>query len=147
MTAAEMWETFIDQYPEYKDAAYEAWQYGVAQDKLAALTLDGTKEATASAYVLYEREGEALPKEGDFSIILDSRDQAVCIIQTKKVTVEPFKEVSEDFAYKEGEGDRTLRYWREVHEEFFTDELQTIGIPFAEDMLTVCEEFEKVFPK
>ena len=33
-------------------------------------------------------------------------------------------EVSEEHAYKEGEGDRSLAYWRAVHEEFFTKEFE-----------------------
>ena len=34
----------------------------------------------------------------------------------------PFDEVSKEHAYKEGEGDRSLAYWRDVHEDFFAEE-------------------------
>ncbi len=51
---------------------------------------------------------EPLPKENE---ILDSKN-AICIIETTKVEVIPFKEVSKDHAYKEGEGDRGLTYWQ-----------------------------------
>ena len=62
-----------------------------------------------------------------------------------KVTVLPYDQVPAEFAYKEGEGDRSLNYWREVHEAFFANELAEAGLAFSEDMLVVCEEFEVVY--
>ena len=64
-------------------------------------------------------ENEALPEEGELNIILDANEEAVCITKTIKVTVIPFIEVSNEHAYKEGEGDRSLHYWRAVHKDFF----------------------------
>lgn len=146
MKADELWKMFIEKYPDYKEETYEAWSYGAAQDKLADLTLKGIKTATTSGYALYEAEGEPVPKEGDFSIILGGQDLAVCIIRTTKIYVKPFSEASERHAYMEGEGDRTLAYWRDVHIEFFEHFYQEAGIPFNEEALMVYEEFEKVFP-
>jgi uncharacterized protein YhfF len=53
--------------------------------------------------------------------------------------------VSEEHAYKEGEGDRSLSYWREVHKRFFLPQMEEAGLSFTDDMLVVCEEFIKVF--
>ena len=51
MTAKEMWAAYIQAYPCYRAATYEAWRYGSdTPDLLAALTLSGQKTATASAY-------------------------------------------------------------------------------------------------
>lgn len=44
-----------------------------------------------------------------------------------------FMEVNEAHAYKEGEGDRSLAYWRKVHEEAFTKEWKEIKMTFSED--------------
>ena len=76
MNAEEMWQAFPD---KKADDTYLAWQYGCAQDKLAQLTLQGTKTATASSYPVYKAENEPVPAVGDYSIILDSQNQAVCI--------------------------------------------------------------------
>lgn len=46
------------------------------------------------------------------------------------------------FKFKEGEGDRSLRYWREVHEDFFKIEMESINRKFEPEMKLVCEEFE-----
>ena len=95
----------------------------------------------------YKAENEPVPAVGDYSIILDSQNQAVCIIQTTQIDIVPFYQVDEEQAYLEGEGDRTLTYWREVHRTFFESEMQSIHQKFTEDMLVVCERFKIVYPK
>lgn len=144
MNAEEMWQAFPD---KKADDTYLVWQYGCAQDKLAQLTLQGTKTATASSYPVYKAENEPVPAVGDYSVILDSQNQAVCIIQTTQIDIVPFYQVDEEQAYLEGEGDRTLTYWREVHRTFFESEMQSIHQEFTEDMLVVCERFKIVYPK
>ena len=147
MTGQEMWAAYIRENPAYRGAPYEAWQYGSdAPDTLAALTLAGTKTATASAYEVYRYEKSPLPAVGGHSVILNTADEAVCIIQTTSVAVVPFCEVSPRHAYLEGEGDRSLRFWREVHAHFFTMELAEIGAVFSDRTPVVCEEFAVVYP-
>lgn len=145
MEAEKLWNKYLKEHPEHEGDTYVAWAYGAAPDELAELTLKGIKTATASAYALYELENEPLPKPGDFSIILDSKGEAVCIIRTTHVNVMPFDEVGEDFAWKEGEGDRSLRYWRKVHLEFFEGEYAAHGMTFNEKVKVVCEAFERIY--
>lgn len=125
---------------------YEAWAFGVAKDKLAHFVLTGPKRATASLYNALIANKEPMPVEGGFSVILDSKDNAICIIKTTKVTILPFREVTETMAWIEGEGDRSLRYWQEVHREFFNLDATAIGLKFQEEMQIVFEEFELVYP-
>ena len=113
-----------------------SWQIGVK----------GEKTATASAYDLYAVDNDPLPQEGTFDVILDSQDQAVCIVEVTKVSVQPFHQVSADHAYKEGEGDKSLAYWRQVHEEVFTEWVSEAGLTFTPDSKVVLEEFRKVYP-
>ena len=136
MTAEEMWKE------SGLTGEYEAWSFGDDADALAGLVKDGIKTATCSARCYYEMEGEPLPEVGGYSIILDSKDQAVCIIRTTRVYTVKFNRVSEEHAWKEGEGDRSLEYWRNTHRRFFTDELRVDGLDFNEEMELVCEEFE-----
>ena len=124
----------------------DAWAFGVDADFLADLVLKGEKTATASAYDLYALEDEPLPQEGKFDVILDSQNQAVCIVEITKVSVQSFNQVSAQHAFKEGEGDKTLVYWRQVHEDFFTDCLGEAGLTFTPESKVVLEEFRKVYP-
>lgn len=146
MTAEELWAEFSGKN-KIRDREYSAWAFGGDPDLLARLVLEGRKTATASAYPLYEIEKESLPEEGEYSVILDSADHAVCIIRTKKVSVIPFRDVTPEHAYKEGEGDRSLEYWRDVHQTFFSACLEEAGLEFSKDMKVVCEEFEAVYSR
>ena len=139
MTAEEMWKQ------SGLAGEYDAWAFGEAADKLADLVKAGIKTATCSAYDLYEAEGEDLPQPGETSVILDSADEAVCIIRTTRVYVVPFDEVTAEHAFREGEGDRSLAYWREVHESFLKEELSSIGRTFDGNTRVVCEEFKVVY--
>ena len=141
-----MWAAFAA-VNHLEAADCEAWAFGDDADNLARLVLEGVKTATSSAFPLYELEGEPLPEAGEYSVILDSREEAVCVIQTERVRVVPFQDVGGDHAYREGEGDRSLAYWRAVHERFFTGELARAGLAFRQDMPVVCEEFRRIWPE
>ena len=144
MTHQDLWAAYKAVSPEVGDD-YESWAYGDQPDILAELTRAGLKTATASAGVWYESGEEPLPQPEEYSVILNSQDEAVCIIRTTNVYTVPFNQVPEEQAYREGEGDRSLAYWRRVHEDFFRKELAEAGLTFSPNMPVVCEEFEVVF--
>ena len=145
MTPQEMWNAYKKINPSIGDEI-DAWAFGEEPDLLADLVLRGEKTATASAYDLYALEAESLPQEGTFDVILDSQNQAVSIVEITKVSVEPFNQVSVQHAFKEGEGDKTLAYWRQVHEDCFAEWLREAGLTFTPDSKVVLEEFRKVYP-
>jgi uncharacterized protein YhfF len=124
-----------------------AWSFGAnaeQADALLALVLDGTKTATAGALWDFETEDEPLPEPGSLSIILDGQGRPRALIECTAAEVVPFDEVDEEHAYLEGEGDRSLEHWREVHQRFFT-EVATHDRGFQEDMPVVCERFRVVY--
>ena len=144
MNAQEMWKVYSSE--EKIQAEYDAWSFGMDADHLAALVDSGIKTATSSLKLWYDLEKEPLPQVGSYSILLDSAGNAVCVIRTDCVFIRPFREVDEEHAWKEGEGDRSLSYWRRTHEQFFREELETVGQSFGEDISVICEEFTKVYP-
>ena len=125
----------------------DAWQFGAEADLLAKLVLEGTKTATASAYDLYAVDNDPLPEVGSYDVILDGQEQAVCIIKIIKVSIVPFKDVSAEHAWKEGEGDKSLDYWRDVHQKFFTQCFDECDLTFTTDSRIVLEEFQVVYPQ
>ena len=67
------------------------------------------------------------------------------MIETQKVEIVLFDEVTARFAATEGEGDGSLQFWRHAHEAFFGRECKCIGrVPNAR-MPVVCEQFKVVF--
>jgi len=139
------WRSFAD--ATGVDAPYEAWAFGGGDTpelatELGLLVRDGPKRATTARLDSYEAEDEPLPKVGEYSVVLDGAGQPVCIIRTTRVDTKPFGEVDEEFAWVEGEGDRSLAYWRAAHERFFAGE----GTPIGDGDLVVLERFELVWP-
>ena len=72
MKAQELW----NKYTTDSSLTYEAWAFGDDPDGLAQLVVDGIKTATSSAYIFYELENEKIPKVGEYSVILNSKDEA-----------------------------------------------------------------------
>lgn len=140
-----MWDNFIKQHPEYKDSNYSAWRYGAIPDELAELTVKNIKTATASAYELYAVDNDPLPPVDGFNIILDSKDKAVCMTKTTKVSIVPFLEVSEEHAFKEGEGDRSLETWRKEHTELFTQWYEEANLEIHDNIPVVCKKIKVVY--
>ena len=129
---------------------YEAFHFGDHQDladSLAEIVLSGRKRATAGSVWSFETEGKRLPRPGDLSVVTDYSGYPLCVIETTRVDVMPFSEVSAEFASVEGEGDGSLDYWRLGHTEYFTRECARYGRTFNANMLVACERFNVVFPK
>ena len=82
---------------------------------------------------------------GQLSILCDARGLPRAVLRITDVSVVAFGEVSSDHAVAEGEGDRTLTSWREVHEAFFEEHLPE-GRQFSMDMPVVLERFEVLAP-
>lgn len=145
------WASFLRKATTELDPApsrYQAWSFGNTPemaDDLGELVRRGLKTATASLVWSMEAENEPYPAAGDCSIILDGRSRPMCIIRTTRTYVLPFDEVDEEQAFLEGEGDRSLAYWREVHWKFFGEECRRIGkVPTAR-MPILCERFVLVY--
>jgi uncharacterized protein YhfF len=131
-----------------RDERYVAEGWGDSPemaDELGALIAAGTKAATCSALWEYEAEGEPLPRTGLKTIVLDGNGDPLCIVETTEVEVRPYEEVDARFAYEEGEGDRSLEYWREAHWRFFSQTLPNIGKGPVMEMPLVCERFRVVY--
>ena len=103
-------------------------------NELAELVLQGKKTATCWA----ASQG-LLTEVGKRMVMLDGAGRARAVIETVELIERRFPDVDERFAYDEGEGDRTLAYWRNAHETYFS----RLG-QFAPDMLLWCERFRVV---
>jgi uncharacterized protein YhfF len=103
-------------------------------DELLELVLKGIKTATCSTE---DEPNTSTP--GERWIVLDGRGTPRCVIESTEVTYRRFGEVDAAFAHDEGEGDRSLAYWREAHLRYFT----RLG-KFREDMMLMCERFRLV---
>ena len=145
------WRRYLDTLPPdspVREETYLAEGWGDSPrmaDELGGLIKNGTKTATCSALWEYEAGGEDLPEVGVKTVVLDGHGDPLCIVETTEVEIRPYDEVDAQFAHDEGEGDRTLAYWREAHRSFFSRTLPRVGREFTPQTPLVCERFRAVY--
>jgi uncharacterized protein YhfF len=151
------WQAFLESLPEQSLQRAEALQkipMFVAEawgdnpelaDKLAALIVAGTKTASCSSLWDWEIHQESLPEIGLKTIVLNGQNEPVCIVETTSIFIQKFQDVDADFAFAEGENDRTLETWRTGHWRYFTRTLEPLGLKPTLEMPLVCEHFKVIF--
>lgn len=141
------WEKFATNNNLEKDLP-DAWMFGdgsrVMGDDLADLVLKGIKTATCSAKRIHEVEEEPYPVVGQYDIVLNGKNEPVCIIQYTEISITPMNQVSEEFAALEGEGDLSYKYWYEEHLKFFKREFTSHSLNFSLDIELICQKFKIV---
>ena len=110
-------------------------------DELIELVLHGDKRATAGALEEFGATGELLPVVGGYCIATDGAMLPRAVLYTTDIRIGPLSSVDEQFAWDEGEGDRTRAWWLEAHTWYFTTTAERTGIEFRPDMPTVFERF------
>lgn len=102
-------------------------------DELLDLILEGKKTATCWSAA----EGTKGTEVGKSWVVLDGAGRPRAVLRTVELTQKRFNDMDAQFAFEEGEGDRSLAYWQGAHREYFT---RNGG--FQSDMLLYCERFE-----
>jgi len=111
----------------------------------ADLIKQGQKTATCSLKYWYENDQEPMPQVNHLTVVTNWNGAPVCIIETDSVEESRYADVSADFAYLEGEGDRSLTWWRKAHWDFFALECEQLNITPSDDMMLVLEKFHVVY--
>ena len=144
------WEDFCETEKLNSETPYQVWYFGNTSEmarELAELVLRGEKRATATLLESADLHPESAPVADGYSVVTDFENNPMCVIQSTEIRHLPFDGVDAEFAFDEGEGDKTLRYWREVHHEFFTRDAAENGIEFSEKSIVVCERFRLLYPQ
>lgn len=131
------------------ETPFQVWYFGNNQEmsrRLADLVIHGEKRATASLVEFNDAHPEVAPIDAGYSVVTDFEGAPLCVLQTTEIRHLPFDEVDAQFAYDEGEGDRTLEDWRAGHWSYFTREAAEYGLEFNEKSLVCCERFRLLFP-
>jgi len=115
-------------------------------DELLALVLTGQKQATCELKHWFDSRDIELPKPGDHWIILNGKGEPRCIVETTRIDLCPVQDVDAKFAWDEGEGDRSLSYWKTAHDAYYHRQAKQDGFFYSEDMICVCERFKRGWP-
>ena len=146
-SARNMWGDYLDAHLE--DAFAEApktihfCDNEKDANECAKLVKKGIKRTTSHSLLGLQYRKEPLPKAGDFTVVTDWQGKAQCIVKTTGVKFS----IDEEYAELEGEGDKSLEYWKKTHWEYYERELKPFNRVPRDSMIIVCEEFEKVFDR
>jgi uncharacterized protein YhfF/L-amino acid N-acyltransferase YncA len=146
---AAFWAEFCRAASVPESTPYQAWYFGDSPElahELVELVLQGPKRATAGAAWALDLEPDlgALPQ--GYSVVTEHDGTPRCVIRTTTLERRALNQVDAQFAWDEGEGDRTLADWLDGHRRFFKRECAREGVPFADDMPVQLERFELLYP-
>jgi len=145
------WNDFLRETPKHNKKVIPPSFYFCDNEKdandCAELVVKRIKRATATSLWWFEKNNEPMPEIGDHSIVTDWNGNAKAIIETVKIELIPFNKITSDFAEIEGEGDKTLAYWKKVHQAYYTKEMKPFKEAFNDNMTIVCEHFKTIYCK
>jgi uncharacterized protein YhfF len=113
---------------------------GTLREKLTGLALAGTKTTTASLRVEFELDGEALPVPGQRSLLVDSEDRPVAVVETVSCRVVRLADVDDQHAIDEGEGYANAAEFREDHEAYWNGYLDSIRARLGDPTFVLTDD-------
>ncbi len=150
-SARNLWGDFLDKHLEFASEEAPKVIHFCDNEKDANICADlvckDVKRATSHSLLGLQLRHEELPKIGDFAVVTDWSGKAKCVIRTTSVRLIPFFSIREEHARLEGEGDKSVDYWKKTHWDYYTRELEEFGRIPRESMIVVFEEFETLFQK
>lgn len=150
-SVSEIWQDFIIENDNYKSQKKPISFYfcdnKVDANDCADLVVKEIKQATATSLWWFEKNKEKLPQIGDLYIITDWDGKAKAIIKTTKLEKVPYNEITADFALTEGEGNKSIEYWKKVHWAYYSREMKPFNETPTNNMIIICEYFKTIWIK
>ncbi|HEY0215149.1 MAG TPA: ASCH domain-containing protein [Cellulomonas sp.] len=149
--AAAMWQEYVHTHPEAVRAGddHVVDRFGDSvelSDELLGAVRHGAKRATADLADEFAHRGEALPRVGAHWVACDGRGTPRMVLRTVELRIATFREVDADFAFDEGEDDRSLLSWRTQHRIYWERTCAARGVTWSEQDEIVLERFRVVWP-
>jgi uncharacterized protein YhfF/catechol 2,3-dioxygenase-like lactoylglutathione lyase family enzyme len=142
------WNDFITKFPYYKHHSIPISDHfcndKINTDICAELVLKGVKQASCGLKLMYDLKKEFFPEINELTIITNWYQQPICVVKTIDLSFRKFKDIDAEWAESEGEGDQSLKQWKETHRDYFQKQLDELGLVFTEEVELICERFEVV---
>ena len=108
------------------------------------LIRDRQKNGTAHLAIDFEINSIPRREVGDYWLIPDFDNRPLYLVRVVEILTWPFRDVPYSWALVEGEGDLSLRWWRDAHYDYYSGQCKLWGVPWSEDLPVVCERWELV---
>ena len=144
----EYWEKFLKETGRDSDDRCAGDLFfeskGFVEAELLSLVLSGRKTAIFTSYSTFAIDGEPLPLAGELYLVVNKKNEPICVIEFDNVQIVPYNEVTWQMASLEGE-DENLEAWREKQREYLEDEGAVVGFEFTPDIKLVFQTFRVVY--
>jgi uncharacterized protein YhfF len=127
---------------EYHSKTFGDPKYAEYGNHVTELAIAETKRATAHLAMDFELNNVKRRETGDYWVILWEDFSPACVLHLVNVEVRLFKDVDAAFAAREGEGDGSLEFWKQVHEDYFKLQLADWGKNWSDELPVVLESFD-----
>jgi len=149
--ALRLWDDYLHAHPglALADEVPVAEHFGdtsALADTLLDLVLSGRKRATATLALEFRLEGQDLPRIGSHWIACDGAGVPRVVLRSLELRLGPLDSADPDFAWDEGEDDRSLDSWRREHVRYWRRICASRGIEWNEELEVVFERFSVVWP-
>jgi uncharacterized protein YhfF len=131
---------------DYHVSTFSDPRYSQRTDYISDLASKGVKQGTCHIELDFEVNKVRRRKPGDHWVVIDSKNNPLCVIKVTRVDIKPFNQIGEDFAKVENEGDGTFKYWYDGHLGYFERQCKAWDKEWRMDAPCVCEYFTKVYP-
>lgn len=124
---------------------YQAYYFGDSDElahELVELVVTGDKRATTTLLWSVERYPALAPVAHGYGVLTEHDGSPRAVVRTRSLEVCAFDQVDAQYAWEEGEGDRSLATWRADHWEFFSRECALLGRAPRPEMRVILERFE-----
>lgn len=151
IAALALWDEYIQTHPglALADEVPVAEHFGdnsALADALLDLVLSGQKRATATLALEFRLEGQDLPRIGSHWIACDGAGVPRAILRTLELRLGALDSADPDFAWDEGEDDRSLESWLREHTRYWRRICASRDIEWDEGLEIVFERFCVVWP-
>ena len=132
---------------DYHVSTFSDPGYFDGTDHLSDQAARGFKQGTCHLELDFEVNNVRRRKPGDHWVVIDSKNNPLCVVKVTRVDIKPFNQIDEDFTEVEAEGDGTFKYWYDAHLGYFERQCKAWGTVWRVDLSCVCEYFKKVYPR
>lgn len=146
---SDFWSAYCRASKLAENTPFQAWYFGDSSQlahELIELVLHGPKRATAGLGWACDVSPHTAAVPRGYSVVTEFDGTPRAVIRTSGLERRKFRDVDAEFAWDEGEGDRTLDDWKRGHWQYFSRECETLGRSMSEDADVLLERFELLYP-
>jgi uncharacterized protein YhfF len=139
------WAEFCERHGVPVTTPYQAWHFADSAElahELIELVVHADKRATAGLGFMHDKHPELAPVLGGYNVLTEFDGTPRAVTRTTYVARLAFEDVDAQFAWDEGEDERTLESWRQGHWNYFSHECAAMGVEPSQQMPVVLERFE-----